>query len=125
MKTGSILLGLLGALGLGGVAMAMGNKKQSPESQVSTGNGFILTYATSRVITDSDLAMIQRAMMPAMKALNYDIQGIALSAPQQFKANVSPVAGKIGVMPGVGSVGVLGSNPNDAITVQLIAADKV
>ncbi len=118
MKIGSVVLGVLGAVGLGGIALAMGQK----EERAGTGKQFALTFATSRPITDTDLGMIQRAMVTG-KAYG-DIQGIAISGDQQFKANVSFPQGR-DYAPKVGAVGVLGSNPNDAITIQLIAVDKV
>jgi len=128
MNTRSIVFGVLGALGLGGVALAMGNKKESVNSKPITGstdsNMYVLTYGTSRPITDTDLTMIQRALSGLQGAPGMTIQGIAIgSNPQEFKANVYLQAGSS--IPGIGSVGVLGSNANDAITIQLIAADKV
>lgn len=122
MKKGSLLIGVLGALGLGGVAMAMGQKRDAGPAPVGEGSQFQLTYATSRPVTDTDLTFIMKALTSASGTPGMVVQGLAISGPQEFKANVSY---STPTDPKVGSVGVLGSNPSDAITIQLVAADKV
>jgi len=122
MRAKTLVLGALAALGLGGVALAAGQKRETSSAPVGEGSQFQLTYATSRPITDTDLTFIMKALTSAGGTPGMVVQGLAISGPQEFKANVSY---STPTDPKVGSVGVLGSNANDAITIQLVAANKV
>jgi len=109
-------------------ALLFGKKGEQPSGQTgeeldaAEGTQWQLTYGTSRQISDLDLTMIQRAMSGPSGIPGSVIQGAAISGPQEFKVNMSF---QQPYKPAIGAVGVLGSSPNDAITIQLIAANKV
>lgn len=119
MKSGSIILGMLAVFGLGGVALAAAGKKQT----AVIGTQFVLTYATSRPISTTDLNAIQQGMVQYYKDMHSDtvLQGIAITGELQFKVNVS--FGQPDYAPKVGAVGMVVGVPN--LTIQLTAVDKV
>ena len=120
MKTSSVVLGALALLGIGGVAMAASKSKEEQDRGAQL---FVFTYYTSRPINNADLIAIEQSLSSPQGIPGMIIQGIAQTGPQEFKVNASLPVGTN--PPPEGSVGVIGSNPSDAITVQLTKVERV